>query len=148
MPQLAEFLRSHGDLVRAPAAENRDGLDCGSVERLERVTDDVRPLELMVSLRQDSRAIERDIAVSDHRGMGSVERRIEIRKIRMAVVPADELRRPDDAGQILARPVTPGDLAATIYRHMGVPLDATYLDTRGRPRNILEQGQPIAELVG
>ena len=44
------------------------------------------------------------------------------------------------------RPVTPGDLAATIYRHMGVPLDTTYLDTTGRPRVIVENGRPIAEL--
>ena len=41
---------------------------------------------------------------------------------------------------------TPGDLAATIYRHMDVPLDATYLDPRGRPRYVVEEGQPIAEL--
>ncbi|HVC98657.1 MAG TPA: DUF1501 domain-containing protein [Pirellulales bacterium] len=52
-----------------------------------------------------------------------------------------------DGGQIKERPVTPGDLAATIYRHMGVPLDATYLDNRGRPRYVVENGgQPIAEL--
>lgn len=51
-----------------------------------------------------------------------------------------------DAGQIKERPVTPGDLAATIYRHMGVPLETTYQDMRGRPRFILEQGAPIAEL--
>ena len=51
-----------------------------------------------------------------------------------------------DGGHIKDRPVTPGDLAATIYRHMGVPLDATYLDTTGRPRFIVEQGRPIAEL--
>lgn len=51
-----------------------------------------------------------------------------------------------DGGQIKERPVTPGDLAATIYQHMGVPLDATYLDFRGRPRHIVEQGAPIAEL--
>jgi len=30
--------------------------------------------------------------------------------------------------QIKERPVTPGDLAATIYHHMGVSLDATYVD--------------------
>lgn len=51
-----------------------------------------------------------------------------------------------DGGHIKDRPVTPGDLAATIYRHMGVPLDATYLDTTGRPRYIVEDGSPIAEL--
>jgi hypothetical protein len=38
-----------------------------------------------------------------------------------------------DAGQIKERPVTPGDLAATIFRHMDVPLDLSYLDNRGRP---------------
>ncbi|HZW29907.1 MAG TPA: DUF1501 domain-containing protein [Isosphaeraceae bacterium] len=51
-----------------------------------------------------------------------------------------------DGGHIKERPVTPGDLAATIYRHMGVPLDATYTDGTGRPRFIVEQGRPIAEL--
>jgi uncharacterized protein (DUF1501 family) len=50
-------------------------------------------------------------------------------------------------GEIAERPVTPGDLAATIYRHMGVPLDATYLDARGRPMYIVqENGKPLAEL--
>ena len=51
-----------------------------------------------------------------------------------------------DGGHIQDRAVTPGDLAATIYRHMGVPLDSTYLDTTGRPRRIVEDGRPIAEL--
>jgi hypothetical protein len=51
-----------------------------------------------------------------------------------------------DGGQIRERPVTPGDLAATIYRHMEVPLDTHYLDLRGRPRSIVDQGQPLAEL--
>lgn len=53
-----------------------------------------------------------------------------------------------DGGAIKERPVTPGDLAAAIYRHFGVPLDATYADFRGRPRNIVEDGSPIAELFG
>jgi hypothetical protein len=52
-----------------------------------------------------------------------------------------------DGGQIKDRPVTPGDLAATIFRHMEVPLDATYLDFRGRPRYIIEDGKPISELL-
>ncbi len=53
-----------------------------------------------------------------------------------------------DGGQIKERPVTPGDLAATIFRHMDVPTDLTYLDRRGRPRVVVEQGAPIAELFG
>lgn len=52
-----------------------------------------------------------------------------------------------DGGHIKERPVTPGDLAATLYHHMQVPLDATYLDTRGRPRYIVEEGEPIGELI-
>jgi hypothetical protein len=51
-----------------------------------------------------------------------------------------------DGGQIKERRVTPGDLAATIYRHMGVSLEATYHDTSGRPRRIVEDGSPIQEL--
>ena len=53
-----------------------------------------------------------------------------------------------DAGQIKERPVTPGDLAATIFQHMGVPRDISYLDSRGRPRFVIDQGQCISELVG
>jgi hypothetical protein len=52
-----------------------------------------------------------------------------------------------DGGHIASRPVTPGDLAATIYRHMGVPLEATFEDDRGRPHPIVQNnGQPLAEL--
>jgi len=51
-------------------------------------------------------------------------------------------------GEIRERPVTPGDLAATIYHHMGVPLDTTYLDHQGRPRFVVENGEVIRELVG
>jgi Protein of unknown function (DUF1501) len=51
-----------------------------------------------------------------------------------------------DGGAIKSNPVTPSDLAATIYRHMGVPLDATYLDPTGRPRAIVDTGKPIQEL--
>jgi hypothetical protein len=52
-----------------------------------------------------------------------------------------------DGGNIKERPVTPGDIAATIYHHMGVPLDATYLHPSGRPIPILDHGRPIGELV-
>jgi hypothetical protein len=53
-----------------------------------------------------------------------------------------------DAGHIKERPVTPGDLAATIYQHLGVPADGTYTDFRGRPRNIIDEGRVIPELLG
>ncbi len=52
-----------------------------------------------------------------------------------------------DGGQIKDRPVTPGDLTATIYHHLGVPLDGTYLEPNGRPVPIVENGRAIGELV-
>ena len=52
-------------------------------------------------------------------------------------------------GQIADRPVTPGDLAATVYRHFGVPLDSTYTDALGQPHHHLPSGgEPIRELSG
>lgn len=51
-----------------------------------------------------------------------------------------------DGGAIKSNPVSAADLAATIYRHMGVPLDATYLDPSGRPRPIVENGKPLEAL--
>ena len=52
-----------------------------------------------------------------------------------------------DGGEVKDRPVTPADLAATIYRHMGVSLDQTYEDDRNRPRFIVdEHGAPLTEL--
>src|SRR5262249_60094516 len=53
-----------------------------------------------------------------------------------------------DGGHVHDRPVTPGDLAATIYRHMGVPLDAVYHDPTGRPHPIVQGGAPMRELFG
>ena len=52
-----------------------------------------------------------------------------------------------DGGTIKDRAVTPADIAATIYRYMDVPLEATYLDNQGRPHYIVQNnGQPIREL--
>ena len=103
MAELAQFLGSHRDLVRPATAENRDGADRRMVERVERMADDVRPFELVAGLGQDPRAVERDIAVADHRRVGAAERRVEVGEIGMAVIPADELGRADDAGQDLRR---------------------------------------------
>jgi hypothetical protein len=45
------------------------------------------------------------------------------------------------------RPLTPNDLWATVYRHLGIDYDASFPDHRGRPMPILPFGEPIAELV-
>jgi hypothetical protein len=52
-----------------------------------------------------------------------------------------------DGGNIKHRAVTPGDLAATLFRYFDVPQDTSYLDNAGRPRLVVENhGQPISEL--
>lgn len=45
------------------------------------------------------------------------------------------------------RPLTPQDLLATIYRHLGVDPRAEYHDFTGRPIAILPEGEPIRELL-
>jgi uncharacterized protein (DUF1501 family) len=51
-------------------------------------------------------------------------------------------------GTIKSRKVTPGDLAATVFRHLDIPLDSQWLNPQGRPVPIVQgAGAPIAELV-
>jgi len=46
------------------------------------------------------------------------------------------------------RPLTPNDLWATMFRHLGIDHDNTFfLDHRGRPMPILPYGEPIRELA-
>lgn len=43
--------------------------------------------------------------------------------------------------------VTPADLAATVFRHLGINLDAQWTDTQGRPQSIVaDGGKPIPGL--
>lgn len=44
-------------------------------------------------------------------------------------------------------PVTPQDLMATVYRHLGVDPTRTLLDFSGRPVHILSSGKPIKQLI-
>lgn len=51
-------------------------------------------------------------------------------------------------GDIKERAVRPADLAATVFRHLGIPLDAHWLNPQGRPIPIVtEGGRPVAELM-
>src|SRR5262249_23001700 len=46
------------------------------------------------------------------------------------------------------RPLTPNDLWATMFRHLGIDAERTsFLDHRGRPMPILPYGEPIRELM-
>ena len=45
------------------------------------------------------------------------------------------------------RPLSPNDLWATVYRHLGIDIDDAFLDYSGRPMPILPYGTPISELL-
>ncbi len=49
--------------------------------------------------------------------------------------------RPDQ------RPLSPNDLWATVYRHLGIDTELTFSDHTGRPLAILPDGEPIRELI-
>ncbi len=51
-------------------------------------------------------------------------------------------------GEIKERRVGPADLAATVFRHLGIPLEATWTNPQGRPISIVNGGgRRIAELA-
>ncbi len=45
------------------------------------------------------------------------------------------------------RPLSPNDLWATVYRHLGINPEQTFPDLSGRPMPILPFGEPISELL-
>lgn len=45
------------------------------------------------------------------------------------------------------RPLTPNDLWATVYRHLGIDWNQSFIDRSGRPMPILPFGEPISELL-
>jgi uncharacterized protein (DUF1501 family) len=50
-------------------------------------------------------------------------------------------------GEVKEARVTPADLGATVYRHLGIDLAAQWTDAQGRPQSIVtEGGRPIPEL--
>ena len=49
--------------------------------------------------------------------------------------------------QVVERPIDPQDVAATVYRHLGIdPQAASFPDHQGRPLTLLDRGEPIREL--
>lgn len=49
---------------------------------------------------------------------------------------------------VVDSPVTPQDLAATIYTALGIPLHTWYRAQDGRPIELVPTGRPVAQLIG
>ena len=50
---------------------------------------------------------------------------------------------------VVDRPISPQDVAATVYHHLGIDgRSVTFEDRTGRPTYLIESGEPIRELVG
>ena len=49
--------------------------------------------------------------------------------------------------QVTRQPVTPGDVAATIYHLLGIERETLLYDKQNRPIPMLPEGQPIAGVV-
>jgi hypothetical protein len=49
---------------------------------------------------------------------------------------------------VVDSPVTPEDLAATIYHTLGIPLHTWYRSQDGRPIELVPEGKPVRQLVG
>jgi uncharacterized protein (DUF1501 family) len=49
---------------------------------------------------------------------------------------------------VIDNPVSPQDLAATIYHALGVPLHTWYRAQDGRPVELVPEGKPVGQLVG
>lgn len=52
------------------------------------------------------------------------------------------------AEYVVDSPVTPQDLAATIYHAIGIPLNTWYRTQDGRPVELMPEGRPIPQLIG
>jgi hypothetical protein len=49
---------------------------------------------------------------------------------------------------VIDRPVSPQDVAATVYHHLGIDARTThFIDGLGRPMALVDNGTPIRELV-
>ena len=57
--------------------------------------------------------------------------------------------RSTPRGEYVAdRPITPQDVAATVFHHLGIDSRrVTFHDTQGRPVPLIETGEPIRELL-
>jgi len=65
------------------------------------------------------------------------------------IKPGQVVGRTNDLAEFVTdSPVSPQDLAATIYHCLGVPLHTWYKSQDGRPVELCPEGKPVQQLVG
>jgi uncharacterized protein (DUF1501 family) len=66
------------------------------------------------------------------------------------VRPGQVIGRSSPRGEfVVDRPVSPEDVAATVYDHLGIDgANTSFPDSQGRALHLIENGQPIRELLG
>jgi hypothetical protein len=58
------------------------------------------------------------------------------------------LGKSNSKGEVpIDRPVSPTDVLATVYRHLGIDTTLETVNAAGRPIPLLPDGRPIAELI-
>ena len=75
-----------------------------------------------------------------------LQRPVRLRSMQMGQV----IGRSSARGEyVVDRPISPQDVAATVYHHLGIDgRSVTFEDRTGRPTYLIESGEPIRELVG
>jgi hypothetical protein len=89
--------------------------------------------------------------IFSQRGQGGREHWINCMSMLVAgggIAPGQVVGSTDARGyDVKEARVTPSDLAATVYRHLGIDLDTQWTDLQGRPQAIVtEGGRPIPAL--
>jgi hypothetical protein len=65
------------------------------------------------------------------------------------IKPGRVVGRTNDLAEFVTdSPVSPQDIAATIYHCLGVPLHTWYKAQDGRPIELCPEGKPVRQLVG
>ena len=117
-------------------------LDVGSLVRHARRMAEQSRAPWTVLHIQSARDVR--LSAADHARIAETIRLAERLGAETVTVPGDDI-----AAEAVARPVTFGDVYATLFRHLGIDAATTLVDNQGRPQYLADDGgTPIATLFG
>jgi hypothetical protein len=103
LAELAQLRVGEGRLRAAPAGDHDDLANAAASELVERMVGDVGHGELVPRQHEHAGDVQRDIAGADHEDALAAEVEFKVAKVRMPVVPADEVGGRVASCQLLAR---------------------------------------------